>query len=160
MRVLLMDTDWKRLDCFLTSQISMRISLVSNNWNPWNSVGTHRVYEGVKSVYLCVDYISSTGSAYQFTNRFVHQCDQVGLNVSVAPDYAVLARQSFSSQAGDSIPPEGPTVDLVTAAIFTYSSSSSTSSFSYSLNLSHALSTSNMEEVGNSLTAHIKCTFI
>lgn len=62
-----------------------------------------------------------------------------------------------AAQTRDSILPKGPTVDLVTAAIFARSSSSSISS---SLNLSHALSTSNIQEEGNSLATHTECTYI
>lgn len=85
-----------------------------------NSAGIHGSYKGKKRVCvcMCVDCISGAGSAYRLTNHFVHQGDQVGLHVSVAHDYAVLARRSFLSQTGDAILPKGPTVDLVTAAIF------------------------------------------
>lgn len=61
-----------------------------------------------------------------------------------------------AAQTRDSILPKGPTVDLVTAAIFACPSSSSTSS----LNLSHALSTSNIQEEGHTLTTHTECTYI
>lgn len=74
-----------------------------------------------------------------------------------------LARQWFLSaaQTRDLILPKGPTVDLVTASIFAYFlSSSSTSSSSTSLNLSHALSTSNIQEEENSLTTHTERTYI
>lgn len=57
-----------------------------------------------------------------------------------------LARRWFLSaaQTRELILPKGLTVDLVTVAIFAYSSSSCTSSSSSSLNLPHALSTSNI----------------
>lgn len=67
-----------------------------------------------------------------------------------------LARQWFLSapRTRDSILPKGPTVGLVTAAIFAPSSSSCTSFSSSSLNLPHALSTSNVQDEGNFPSQH------
>lgn len=74
-----------------------------------------------------------------------------------------LARRWFLSaaQTRELILPKGLTVDLVTVAIFAYSSSSCTSSSSSSLNLPHALSTSNIQVgwagSGVSLATHTEC---
>ncbi len=110
----------------------------------------------------CAQDLFTSVQTFLFTTVFesVSACLHC-MYVCVVTEWFLSAAQTW-----DSILPKGPTVDLVTAAIFAYSTSSSTSSSSSSsssssLNLSHALSTSNILDEGKfSLTTHTESTYI